>query len=396
MNGQPLRYLSLFSGIGGFDLGFDRAGMVCAGQVEFDEKARAVLAKHWPDVPRLNDVMEVNGDEFGSIDLICGGFPCQDVSVAGRRAGLAGERSGLWYEFHRLIDRAKPGTVVIENVPGLLSSNGGRDFAAVLRGLVECGYGVAWRILDAQYFGVPQRRRRVFIVGSLGDGRAAEVLFERDGGAGDSAPGRGQRPDIARDVAASLRHGGGNGRGYNLDAECGLTVAPPAVTHALTAEGHDASEDGTGRGVPILAAPLVARQAKGGFTDPVNDNIICTTFNGYTGGADDNDAQGGHLVMAFSAGNSGDSYGIGLTENGTPPLRAGNSGTNMTPTVAGGFGVRRLTPVECERLQGFPDNWTDGQSDSARYRQLGNAVAVPVAEWLGWRIVAAKQQEKPQ
>jgi DNA (cytosine-5)-methyltransferase 1 len=94
MNGQPLRYLSLFSGIGGFDLGFDRAGMVCAGQVEFDEKARAVLAKHWPDVPRLNDVREVNGDEFGSIDLICGGFPCQDVSVAGRRAGLAGERSG--------------------------------------------------------------------------------------------------------------------------------------------------------------------------------------------------------------------------------------------------------------------------------------------------------------
>jgi DNA (cytosine-5)-methyltransferase 1 len=429
MNGQPLRYLSLFSGIGGFDLGFDRAGMVCAGQVEFDEKARAVLAKHWPDVPRLNDVREVNGDEFGSIDLICGGFPCQDVSVAGRRAGLAGERSGLWHEFHRLIDRVKPRVVAIENVPGLLSSNGGRDFATVLRGLVECGYGVAWRILDAQYFGVPQRRRRVFIVGSLGDGRAAEILFEREGGGGGVAPRRGQGSDIARDVATSLRHGGGNGRGYNLDAEAGLTVAPfdlaqitsrvnrttvnaggPAwplntsaqahiayvTTHALTAEGHDASEDGTGRGVPILAAPLVARQAKGGFTDPVNDNIICTTFNGYTGGADDNDAQGGHLDMAFSAGNSGDSYGIGLTENGTPPLRAGNSGTNMTPTVAGGFGVRRLTPVECERLQGFPDNWTDGQSDSARYRQLGNAVAVPVAEWLGWRIVAAKQQEKPQ
>ena len=396
MNGQPLRYLSLFSGIGGFDLGFDRAGMVCAGQVEFDEKARAVLAKHWPDVPRMTDVREVQGHEFGTVDVICGGFPCQDVSVAGRRAGLAGERSGLWYEFHRIVDRVKPRVVVIENVPGLLSSNGGQDFATVLRGLVECGYGVAWRILDAQYFGVPQRRRRVFIVGSLGDGRAAEVLFERDGGAGDSAPGRGQRPDIARDVAASLRHGGGNGRGYNLDAECGLTVAPPAVPHALTAEGHDASEDGTGRGVPILAAPLVARQAKGGFTDPVNDNIICTTFNGYTGGADDNDAQGGHLVMAFSAGNSGDSYGIGLTENGTPPLRAGNSGTNMTPTVAGGFGVRRLTPVECERLQGFPDNWTDGQSDSARYRQLGNAVAVPVAEWIGRRIAEAQQQEKPQ
>ena len=164
MNGQPLRYLSLFSGIGGFDLGFDRAGMVCAGQVEFDEKARAVLAKHWPDVPRLNDVREVNGDEFGSIDLICGGFPCQDVSVAGRRAGLAGERSGLWFEFHRLIDRVRPRWAVFENVPGLLSSNGGRDFAVILRGLVECGYGVAvagpLRSIERQE---PARRRHTRI-----------------------------------------------------------------------------------------------------------------------------------------------------------------------------------------------------------------------------------------
>lgn len=305
---EPLRYLSLFSGIGGFDLGFDRAGMVCAGQVEYDAAARSVLARHWPDVKRMNDVREVKGDEFGATDVICGGFPCQDVSVAGRRAGLAGERSGLWFEFHRLIDRVRPRWVVIENVPGLLSSNGGRDFAVILRGLVECGYGVAWRILDAQYFGVAQRRRRVFIVGSLGSGRTAEVLFEREGGGGDSGPRRQARPELAADIAASIRANGGGGRPN--DAEHGLTI-----THALTAEGYDASEDGTGR-----------------------QNLVPVAF----------------------------------------------------------YGVRRLTPVECERLQGFPDGHTEGQSDSARYRQLGNAVAVPVAEWLGRRIVAAEMEVNPQ
>jgi len=258
--------------------------------VEFDAAARSVLERHWPNVPRLNDVREVSGDEFGSIDLICGGFPCQDVSVAGRRAGLAGERSGLWHEFHRLIDRAKPGTVVIENVPGLLSSNGGRDFATVLRGLVECGYGVAWRILDAQYFGVPQRRRRVFIVGSLGAGCAAEVLFESEGGGGFSSQKR----------TKGNRH---------------------------------------------------------------SDSYLETASTVST-------------VWAKQKG--------------------GPAGSDWRIVVPIGERARRYTPRETERLQGFPDDWTSGQKDSPRYRQLGNAVAVPVAEWIGRRIVAAKQQEKPQ
>ncbi len=587
-------YLSLFSGIGGFDLGFDRAGMVCAGQVEYDEKARAVLARHWPDVPRMNDVREVQGDEFGAVDLICGGFPCQDVSVAGRRAGLAGERSGLWYEFHRIIEATLPPWIVIENVPGLLSSNGGKDIQIIIDSLTRIGYTVDIDIKDAQEFGVAQNRRRVFLTcvrlddllqkktnlsrqvsadllaqtllgiwgaippasshvplrsvyekpiercvaslnrmtdllritrerlasrkypdsltvlldqfggaengwacgstarnerqgpqlldkdtyefllkptaGANGDSsipmllssaladvcgpgnkstiststqaiteqriftfakaalhtialmlhsldwssscwnvaqsvstllqenmnyarqasrhlfiesglrndwrdylssasrieaelechigaiRAAQILFEREGGGGDSEAGRAARPGITRDVAASLRHGGGNGRGYNLDAECGLT----------------------------LAAPLVARQAKGGFTDPVSDNIIAatTTFNGYTGGADDNDAQGGHLVA------------IPLRAEGHDASEDGTGRQNLIPVAY--YGVRRLTPVECERLQGFPDGHTEGQSDSARYRQLGNAVAVPVAEWLGRRIVAAEMEVNPQ
>lgn len=437
-----LRYLSLFSGIGGFDLGFDRAGMQCAGQVEYDAAARSVLARHWHDVPRVNDVREVKGDEFGTIDIVCGGFPCQDVSVAGHRAGLAGERSGLWYEFRRIIDAVKPGTVVIENVPGLLSSCGcsacvavrrilrihryirrkrkidkpcpvclagermlkshrGRDFAIILQGLVELGYGVAWRILDAQYFGVPQRRRRVFIVGSLGDGSAAEILFECESGSGDIAPGGKARAFIAGTIAPGAHPGGFNGN----DADRGMLV-----THSLTANGHDASEDGTGRGTPIVAAPRVARQAKGGFTDPVSDNIICTTFNGYTGGADDNDAQGGHLVFDWQSGgdvrhNVSGRHTSALQASQTPAVMAlhyshdfnqdriydpagiapahNASDSNRARNMATSTGVRRLTPTECERLQGFPDGWTAGQSDSARYRQLGNAVAVPVVKWLG-------------
>lgn len=361
----PLRYLSLFSGVGGFDLGFDRAGMECAGQVEYDEKARAVLARHWPDVKRMNDVREVKGDEFGAIDVICGGFPCQDVSVAGRRAGLAGERSGLWFEFHRIIDRVKPGWVVIENVPGLLSSHGGRDFAVILRGLVECGYGVAWRILDAQYFGVPQRRRRVFIVGSLGDGRAAEILFERESGGGDSPKVGRSGQDVAYPLRASPSHSGDKG-----DGGINTTLIPHVMAHG------QANAEIVKDGEPSLT---------------LNHEVpIVTTFNGYTGGPDDNDAQGGHLVLAMTRRQLQNGQ-IGSVTT-WPSLMADTDGTgNMAPHVASFLGVRRLTPTECERLQGFPDGHTAGQSDVVRYRQMGNAVAVPVAKWLGWRIVEASQ-----
>src|SRR3990167_7940242 len=201
-----MRYGSLFSGIGGFDLGFDRAGMKCAWQVEIDTKCQDVLGTHWPGIERYSDVRTAGRDNLEPVELICGGFPCQDLSVAGRRAGLGGERSGLWFEFARIVGELAPRWVVVENVPGLLSSAGGRDFAVILRGLVERGYGVAWRILDAQYFGLAQRRRRVFVVGHLGDGRASQVLFESDGGAWDTAPRRETRTgttELAGTLAAS-------------------------------------------------------------------------------------------------------------------------------------------------------------------------------------------------
>src|SRR5690606_26245866 len=191
---------SLFSGVGGFDMGLEAAGMRVAWQVEIDPQARAVLRKHWPDVDLHEDVRNVGSANLAPVDLICGGFPCQDLSVAGRRAGLAGERSGLWWEVHRILGELAPRWVLVENVPGLLSSNGGRDLATVLHGLGQLGYWWTFRVLDLQHFGVPQRRRRVFIVGHLGAPCPPEVLFEPESVQGHPAPGR----EAGARVAGSL------------------------------------------------------------------------------------------------------------------------------------------------------------------------------------------------
>lgn len=188
---------SLFSGIGGFDLGFEQAGMTCAWQVEIEDFPQAVLQTHWPNVPKLRDVCTVGAHNLEPVDLICGGFPCQDLSVAGKRAGLAGSRSGLFWEVVRILGEMRPAWFVLENVPGLFSSDGGRDFGIVLAALDDLGYGVAWRVLNSQFFGVAQRRRRVFLVGSFGRPCPGEILFESEGGSGDTAAGGEAGPEIA-------------------------------------------------------------------------------------------------------------------------------------------------------------------------------------------------------
>ena len=183
-----MKAVSLFAGVGGFDLALINNGAEVVASVEIDKHARKVLQKQFPNTTHLEDVKNVTGQQlfdlgFNSDGIIVGGFPCQDLSVAGKRRGLAGERSGLFFEVTRLLDETKAKWFILENVPGLLSSNGGRDMGIVIGALAELGYGVAYRILDAQYFGVPQRRRRVFIVGHLGnDGRtSAEILAIAEG-----------------------------------------------------------------------------------------------------------------------------------------------------------------------------------------------------------------------
>jgi DNA-cytosine methyltransferase len=219
-------YLSLFAGVGGFDLGLDAAGWCCAAQVEIDPQARSVLRHRWPHVPKYEDVRHVGRSNLPRVDLICGGFPCQDLSVAGRRAGLAGERSGLFYEFARIIDELAPAWVLLENVPGLLSSNGGRDMAAVVGTLGELGYGWAYRVLDLQHFRIPQRRRRVFIVARAGGVCPPEILLEPESVRGDPAA----RGEAGEGAAGGAQ--GGAGGACALNWEHGLA---PNGTMALKA-----------------------------------------------------------------------------------------------------------------------------------------------------------------
>ena len=202
--------VSLFAGIGGFDLAMQRAGMKVVASVEIDKACNQVLAKHFPDTKQFNDITEVKGSDLidagfnPSGGIITGGFPCQDLSVAGKRAGLAGQRSGLFWHAARLVEETQSEWFVIENVPGLLSSNEGKDFGIVLRTMAELGYSVSWRILDAQHFGVPQRRRRIFIVGRRAtDGSPAEVLFKSEGLRRNLTQSKPQGQDATRTITDS-------------------------------------------------------------------------------------------------------------------------------------------------------------------------------------------------
>ena len=220
-------FVSLFAGVGGFDLGFERAGHTCLGQVEIDKHAQKILKKHWPDVPLHDDVTTAikwakEMDLIGRVDIVCGGFPCQDVSVAGKRAGAgAGTRSGLFWDAIQFAQEVKAQTIVLENVPGLLSSNNGRDFGTVLTALADAGYRhIEWRVLDSQFFGVPQRRRRVFIVGSAIDRSGKPIFVEYEGLRGDFAPRKSQRKNTSTSAP----------RSFGQSSFAGYTEGPTTIT----------------------------------------------------------------------------------------------------------------------------------------------------------------------
>jgi DNA (cytosine-5)-methyltransferase 1 len=204
--------VSLFAGVGGFDLAMERNGVKVVASVEIDKHCKAVLERKFPNAKQFDDVTTVKGSELiaagfnPSKGIITGGFPCQDLSVAGKRAGLAGARSGLFWEIARIVEETQTEYFVLENVPGLLSSNKGDDFGVVLGAMADLGYSVGWRVLDAQYFGVPQRRKRVFIVGrrSTSDG-LAEVLFKSEGLRRNPSSSKQERQDLARSSTESTR-----------------------------------------------------------------------------------------------------------------------------------------------------------------------------------------------
>lgn len=327
---------SLFAGIGGFDLGFERVGLRTIWQVEIDPFCRRVLARHFPDSERFTDIKQCSAANLKAVDVITAGVPCQDVSVAGRRAGLAGERTGLFYEFARILRELRPAWFVFENVPGLFSSNRGRDFAEVLRVLMaECGYGICWRVLDSRFFGVAQRRRRVFIVGRLGGPCPLSVLFEPESSCRHPAP----RQEAGPEITGALG-GGAYGTGRRSEGD-------PTLAYVLTANsgGNQIEQN-------YVASTLGTRMR--GQADACADNLIAASLQG-----------GGH---------SGEP---------DPGERLVDDNEACARQI-----VLHSTPLDADRVRkatGLPRGL-----DSARYRALGNAVTVNVAEWIARRLSGSR------
>lgn len=374
-----MKAVSLFAGIGGFDLALERNGIEVVASVEWDKHAQSVLKKRFPNSQIYGDIQEVTGEQLinAGFDprngIITGGFPCQDLSVAGKRAGLAGNRSGLFWEICRLLDETKTQYFILENVPGLLSSSNGADMGTVISALAQRGYGLAYRVLDAQHFGVPQRRRRVFIVGSLGDngGTPAEILAIAEGRAGYLETGGKSRKgsattssesvalssgkDVTNCLPASLYH---HGTVVNQDVDSG---------HLVLFDPH--RSDGA-RIQRDTVNTLTSMMGTGG------NNVPMVAYS----------MHGAMVGRSETAGPKGSGF-FGENEP-SYTLTASSQARHGVVTVADSASmVRRLTPLECERLQGFPDGWTDGQTDGHRYKQLGNAVAVPVVSWIIERLV---------
>ena len=466
-----MRYLSLFSGIEAASVAWLPLDWTPLAFAEIDPFASAVLACRYPQVPNLGDIRRYREWPDAAIDLLVGGSPCPSFSIAGKRAGLDDPRGQLTFVWLAVARRHAPRWVLWENVPGVLSTNGGRDFGAFLGALADLGFGYAWRVLDAQYFGLAQRRKRVFLVGCAGNqAAAAAVLFERSGLLGHPAPRRCARQDLAGTLAARTRCGGGLG----TDAECDgvlipdvaraltssneridaetetLLVARPLrsksnlahradmdtlVAHSLNADGFDASEDGTGRGVPLVPCAMedgtqaVAFDCKASANYGSIGGELAPTLRGLNH-ASSHANGGGQLAVAqavaFAQNQRDEARLMEVTGalSGEPgahqqsyvfAVRGRDDGRNLevrTDDVANalvtpnggrdgvGIGalmtpamqVRRLTPREAERLMGFPDDYTlvpyRGRlaADGPRYRALGNSIAVPVLAWLARRI----------
>lgn len=464
-----MRYLSVCSGVGTDHIAWEGLGWECVGFAEIEAFPSAILAHRYPEIRNYGDFTTIPAD-IGSIELLVGGTPCQSFSVAGQRAGLDDPRGNLTLEFARLARRLRARWIVWENVPGVLSSDGGRDFAAILTAFRECGYSVCYRVLDAQHFGVPQRRRRVFVVGYLGDDwrPSAEVLLEQASVRGNPQAGSTK----GQEVASTL--GGGSGRrGWcsDLDSTTFIPVQLPDISGTVTttwgAKNATNHEEACSRAlihvyVPQVAAALLQdcgtklREDQsvllggtwwdGSATSPcidatVNDHrmpdkgrfsavlqpmpfalAVRTAQTGANGigVAEDvahtlDGAQG--QAIAFTANDDGGDAGPL-----SPTLRSGNQVASHAnggvmpavawerphyPTLTAGAPtdtsniqhgvrirtvVRRLTPRECERLQGLPDDWTlvpwRGKlaPDGPRYKAIGNGMAVPVLRWIGQRI----------
>lgn len=477
MKSKAIVYGSVCSGIEAATVAWHPLGFKPAWFSEIEPFPCAVLAHHYPDVPNLGDMTEIHKKkEFknAAIDLLVGGTPCQSFSVAGLRKGLSDPRGNLALHFLKILDRKRPRWVVWENVPGVLSSwsdaetcqDGSvwqsNDFDTFICGLRELGYGIAWRVLDAQYFGVPQRRRRVFVIGYLGDWRpAAAVLFERTSLSWDPAPSRETRQGVARSLTASTGGCSAKEQQHTFIGKDGEALNPiPDVAWALqerdskgadsdTKPGHlipvafsskNSGADAGNVSPPLRAGghhkshanasvpPAVAfksshyTRGKGGAPDAITPPLSAEADKGdqdtlvfENHGQDSRIKEvktapqlnakagtgGGNLplVTAPEAKQVQWSSGGGKIENPTAQALRSGAETNYQ-FMRTGMSVRRLTPRECERLQGFPDDYTlipwkkKTAPDGPRYKALGNSMARPVMWWIGARIQIVDQEMK--
>lgn len=424
-----MRFGSLFSGIDAASVAWLPLGWTCEWLAEIEKFPSAVLAHHYPTVPNLGDVTKVDWDEVRAtrpVDLIVFGSPCQSYSIAGQRLGLADPRGNLALIALGVVARFRPKWFLFENVPGLLSSGEGRDFGAFLATVGDIGYQCAWRVLDAQYFGVAQRRNRVFVVGCLGGwAPAAAVLFERACLRGDSAPSRETWEDVAGTIGS-----GSAGRGWSDDLDRSGAFIPETVS-TLTAS-HDASPGGPGDGFPVVVTPIAevngdrrGRNKKDGLGIGEPGDPQFTVLRGKQHGVFIANAEGSEdISLTASCGVKGvnnqtplvafDEVQITNPNNRSNPAPGGPAPTiskNSRMMLSSGFdwkkggakatdrglrvttgrSVRRLTPIEYEILFGFPRNYTrisPTTADGPRYRALGNSIAVPVLAWIGRRIDA--------
>jgi DNA (cytosine-5)-methyltransferase 1 len=408
-----MRHLSVCSGIEAASVAWHPLGFTPVAFSEIEAFPSAVLAERWPGVPNLGDMTKFHSWPDYAISLLVGGTPCQSFSVAGLRKGLADPRGSLALTFLAIAARYRPRWLLWENVPGVLSDKG-NAFGCFLAGLAELGYGWAYRVLDAQHFGIPQRRRRVFVVGYLGDWRrAAQVLFERHSLQGHSAPRRETRKDVAPTISALTKGGGGLGTDFDLDG--GLIC--PAVT-SKWAKGSDGpagdecqnlathslrGHSDYGLGYPMLRAD--GGDCQGGSECLVTTPLVPVAIQ--AGALRENPESGPDGVgvrtdgLAYTLEALAEVQAVAMNlrgrEGGAMPelddlasIRAASGGSSRSYVAASA--VRRLTPRECERLQGFPDDYTlitvrgKPAADGPRYKALGNSMAVPVMRWIGSRI----------
>jgi DNA (cytosine-5)-methyltransferase 1 len=391
---MTLSYISVCSGIEAASVAWHPLGFKPLWFSETEKFPSAVLAARWPGVINRGDMTAFKEWPDARPDILVGGTPCQSFSVAGLRRGLADPRGSLMLTYLAIAERYQPRWVCWENVPGVLSSNGGRDFGTFLGALEELGYGWAYRVVDAQYVrvdgftrAVPQRRRRVFVVGHSGGAwqRAAAVLFERESLSGNPPPrreaGQGTSADVAPGLVASGRGVERTGESRGQDAV--VAVGVPEVCGTLSDGAHhggglNGQDAYSGRIIPVAHA----LRAMGRAGSHPNAGGQVAVAHPYT------------LAIRGREGTYNLEYRQDGTANAILTPNGGRGGIGVG-AIAGQWAVRRLTPRECERLQGFPDDYTlveargKPAADGPRYKALGNSMAVNCMRWIGWRLAMA-------